>query len=213
MAAHRASVLPSLRRGASWLAAQLVVVFLGVYAAAWAADRQAGAERERRRVQLRRALVTELRDATRNTRGAARSTAAGLAFYDSSWKAGSRPPLQPFTDVARWTPQMWNATVAAGGLELLDVPTFYRLSSFYNELDGGFENMARLTALSDRYIVPMAGGPASAFYEGNSTRVRGEYGWYFGGLRRINRVAERLSARGDSLADLLDKGAAQRAAR
>ncbi|CAA9300264.1 MAG: hypothetical protein AVDCRST_MAG11-777 [uncultured Gemmatimonadaceae bacterium] len=207
MAARRETVLPTLRRGASWLLAQLVVVFIGVYAASWVADREAAQARERRRAQLRRALVTELRDATRNTRGAARSTAAALAFYDSSWKAGARPPLQPFTDPVRWTPQMWNATVSAGGLELLDVPTFYALSEFYNELSSGFDVLGHMSALSDRYLIPVADQPAAEFYEPNSARLKARYRWYIASTRRVNRIAERLTARGDSLADLLERGA------
>jgi hypothetical protein len=78
----------------------------------------------------------------------------------------------------RWTPEMWNATVAAGGLELLDVPTFYRVAEFYNELSGGFDVLGRLTTLSDSYLVPLADGPATAFYEPNSTRLRRRYAWY-----------------------------------
>ena len=213
---RRETVLPSLRRGASWLLAQLVVVFLGVYAASWVGDRNAEAERERRRAQLRTALVTELRDATRNTHQAARSTAAALAFYDSSWKAGAHPPLQPFTDPVRWTPQMWNATVSAGGLELLDVPTFYALSEFYNELSSGFDVLGHMSALSDSYLLPVADRPASEYYEPNSTRLKARYRWYVASTRRINRIAERLTVRGDSLADLLERGAAakpRRAAR
>ena len=213
MATRREQLLPTLRRGGSWLAAQLVVVFLGVYAASWAADRQADAERERRRAQLRRALVTELRDATRNTRNAARGTAAALAFFDSSWKAGARPPLEPFSDPVRWTPQMWNATVSAGGLELLDVPTFYALSEFYNELSSGFDVLGHMGSLSDSYLVPVAGSPASEFYEPNSTRLKPRYRWYTASIRRVNGIAERLTARGDSLAAALEPRAAASAPR
>lgn len=199
-------MLPSLRRGASWLAAQLLVVFLGVYAAARAADRQAEAERERRRAQLRRALVTELRDVTRNTRGGARRFAATLALYDSSWKAGAHPPLQPFGDPVRWTPQMWNATLAAGGLELLDVPSFYALSEVYNEMSSGFDVLGHMVTLSDSYLVPVAGSPAAEFYQPGSTRLKPRCQCYIASIRRVNGVAVRLTARGDSLADLLERG-------
>ena len=104
---------------------------------------------------------------------------------------------------------MWNATVAAGGLELLDVPTFYRLAEFYNELEGGFSILGHLTALSDSYLVPLADEPATVFYEPGTTRLRRRYGWYIQDVRRVNQLAERLAARGDSLADLLDSAGAR----
>ena len=35
---------------------------------------------------------------------------------------------------------MWEATLQSGALDLSDVPTVYRLSQFYNELNAGFDN-------------------------------------------------------------------------
>jgi hypothetical protein len=201
----RERLATTLRRGAAWLAAQLVVVFLGVYAASWLADRQAAAERDRRRAQLRRALVTELRDMTAGTRNAAEGTGRLLAFYDSAWKAGGHPRLQPILDPIRVSPQMWQATVAGGGLELLDVATFYRLSEFYNELAGGFDLLEQLQRLSESQLLPVTGAPGARFYDAATGKLRPEYAWYPMTTRRLNAVARRLTARGDSLAAQLER--------
>jgi hypothetical protein len=189
--------------------AQLVVVFIGVYAASWVADEQAARARLQRQVQVRRALVRELRDMTRGTRQAAAGTGRAIAYYDSAWLAGGRPRLQPILDASRVTPQMWNATMAAGGLDLLDVPTFYRLAGFYNELGSGFDQIAQLRSLSETYLVPKADAPADSFYDPATGRLRRQYDWYLPSIRRVHALAVRLTATGDSLAAGLERDAAR----
>lgn len=203
----RAQVGARVRRGAAWLFAQLVVVFIGVYAASWVADRQAARTAATRSAQVRQALVTEIRDITRNTRRAAEGTGQAIAQLDSVWRAGGQPRLAPVTDAIRISPQVWNATVAAGGLEILDVPTFYRLAEFYNELDSGFDIIAQLRSLSETYIVPVADQPASVFYDPATGKLLRKYEWYPAGMRRLHRYAERLTVVGDSLADKLERTA------
>lgn len=205
-AGARERLTGTLRRGAAWLAAQLVIVFLGVYAASWVAGRQADANEARRRAQLRRALITELRDVTAGTRQAAAGTGGILAYYDSAWRAGGRPRLQPILDPVRVRPHMWEATVVGGGVELLDVPTFYRLSQFYNDLEGGFDLIAQLRALSESQLVARTDAPPSEFYDPGTGQLRQRYAWYPNTIRRLNVLAERLTARGDSLAAALERG-------
>jgi hypothetical protein len=202
--AWRARLAAPLRRGAGWLAAQLVIVFLGVYAAAWVADREADRARDRRRLQLRRALVLELRDVVRGTRGAAAGTGRIIAYYDSAWAAGGQPRLEPILDPVGVTPHIWEATVAGGGVELLDLPTFLRLSAFYNELRAGFDLLSQLRVLSETELVPLGDAPGSAFYDPATRRLRRRFAWYPANVRRLHALAKRLTVHGESLVTALD---------
>jgi hypothetical protein len=190
-----------------WLAAQLIVVFLGVYSASWVAERRVEQERSARRAQLHRALVAEVRSVTEGAKGAAAGTGRLLALYDSAWGVGGQPRLmaEPLMDPVRVTAHMWNATVASGGLELLDVSTFYQLSRFHNELAGGFDQLAQLRSLAETQLIPLADAPASAFYDPVTGQLRRQYGWYPTGLRSVHALARRLASRGDSLVAVLER--------
>src|SRR5687768_15226406 len=115
--------------GARWreygfrLALELVVVFVGVYAASAFQERQRAREDEARRHQLRQALIREIESITERTRSAAAQVNQGLVQYQAAFKQKQYPPLQPFLEPIRFQTHMWEATLQSGALDLFDVPT------------------------------------------------------------------------------------------
>lgn len=187
-------------RAALKLAFELVVIFVGVYAASAFSEyqeRQAAAER---RHQIRLALIREIEGITDNTRRAARNVGQGVAFYDSAIAAGGRPPLQPMLEPVRVEAHMWNATLQSDGLDLLDVPTVYRLSQFYNALNAGFEQLGQLRHLSETILLPNLDRGPSEFYDPVTNKLRLKYVWYLSGMRNLQKEAEQITVLGDSLA-------------
>lgn len=195
-----------LGRAGLRLAFELLVIFAGVYAASMAGQyqqRQAAAER---RHQIRLALTREIESITGSTRRAERNVERGIAYYDSAIAAGAMPALDPFLEPVRVEAHMWNATLASGGLELLDVPTVYRLSQFYNELNAGFEQMAQLRQLSESLILPGLDGGTREFYDPATKQLRPKYAWYLAGLRNLRRQAGTITVEGDTLVAVLKRG-------
>lgn len=70
---------------------------------------------------------------------------------------------------------MWNGTLDSDGMELLDIPTIYSLSRFYNSLNAGFEQLAQLRSLSETMLLPNADRPASEFYDPATGELRPRY--------------------------------------
>lgn len=181
------------------LGLELVVVFIGVYAAFASSRyeaRRAGAER---RDQLQNALVREIEDLTSNTRRVARQLPVQLAQFDSAVRAGGRPALVPWIEPVRVQTHMWEATLQSGALELFDVPTVYRLSQFYNELNAGFEQLAQLRSLSESVLIPNLERGSNEFYQADGG-LRPKYQWHRDGLGRLSDLAARITVLGDSLA-------------
>jgi hypothetical protein len=198
----------------SWitrLAFELVVVFIGVYAAFALSQYEARRESAERRRQLQDALVREIQDLTSNTRRVAHQLPAQLAQFDSAVRAGGRPPLQPWIEPVRVQPHMWEATLQSGALELFDIPTVYRLSQFYNELNAGFEQLSQLRALSEAVLIPNLERESSEFYTPDGRNLRRKYQWYREGLGRLAQLAASITTLGDSLAADLSTGPARRA--
>jgi hypothetical protein len=197
----------------SWLirlGLELIVVFIGVYAAFALSQNEARREAVERRHQLQDALVREIKDLTSNTRRVAQQLPIDLTQFDSAVRAGGRPALQPWTEPVRVQTHMWEATLQSGALDLFDVPTVYRLSQFYNELNAGFEQIAQLRSLSESVLLPNLERGSSEFYAQDGRSLRPKYQWYREGLGRLSGLAVRITALGDSLTDQLTSDQARK---
>lgn len=200
----RDTASPRLRVGKApvWmvrLGLELLIVFMGVYAAFALSRYEASREATERRHQLQNALVREIEDLTSNTRRVAQQLPVQLAQFDSAIRAGGRPTLEPWIEPVRVQTHMWEATLQSGALDLFDIPTVYSLSQFYNELNAGFEQLAQLRGLSESILIPNLERGSSEFYQSDGT-LRPKYRWYREGLGRLSDLSARITTFGDSLA-------------
>jgi hypothetical protein len=188
------------------LALELIVVFVGVYAAFVLSEYQEDRKASQRRRQLEAALVREIQDITTRTRRVAKALPAQLARFDSAVAAGARPPLEPEIEPVRVQTHMWEATLQSGALDFFDVPTVFELSRFYNELNAGFEQLAQLRHLSETVLIPNLGRGADEFYQPADGKLRPKYQWYRDGLQRLAGLAMRITELGDSAVAKLQSG-------
>lgn len=180
------------------LALELIVVFVGVYAAFALSEHVSRKDAATRREQLQSALVREIQDITSNTRRVASMLPAQLADFDSAVAAGGRPQLTPWIEPVRVDTHMWQVTMQSAALDLFEVATAYNLSRFYNELNAGFEQLAQLRALSETVLIPNLGLGRGEFYDSDG-RLRPKYAWYRDGLWRLATLAKGITILGDSL--------------
>jgi hypothetical protein len=181
---------------------ELVVVFVGVYAAFALSEHQAERQASERRRQIQLALVREIEDITANTCNAAHVIGRMVASYDSALAAGGTPPLEPMMEAVGVENHMWDAALVSGGLDLLDVETIFRLSEFYNELNAGFAQMEQLRELTQTLLLPNLDAGTSEFYE-RPGRLRRRYGWYLVALRNLQVLATRTTIKGEVLMEAL----------
>jgi hypothetical protein len=181
---------------------ELIVVFVGVYAAFALSENESAREANARRDQLQAAIVREIIDITENTRRVATQLPPLLTHFDSLIAAGARPPLEPAMEPVRVQTHMWDATLQAGALDLFDVQTVYGLSDFYNELNAGFEQLEQLRALSETVLIPNLERGAAEFYDADGA-LRAKYQWYRSGRWRLAGLARDITRLGDSLVAVL----------
>lgn len=180
-------------------AVELLVVFVGVYAAFALSEHQRQRVAEVRREQLELALVHEIQGVIENTGRVAASIPSSLENFDSLVAADARPQLRPMIEPVRVETHMWEAVLQSGGLDLFDVPTVYRLSQFYNQLNAGFEQLAQLRSLSETVLIPNLGQDEDEFYDPESGELRPKYAWHRHGLGRLGHLSAGITALGDSL--------------
>jgi hypothetical protein len=179
---------------------ELVVVFVGVYAAAMLAQRQARLAEEEHSRALRRALAAEL--AFIHQQGSAIKLDEIVDFADSI-SAGHRPELFPFTWRVPFAPDVWEATLASGGVRLMEPSLVVAVSKFYGEMRGFMAELDDNRAYTRDILLPNLGRPPSEFYQENG-RLRTKYGWYLSHMRYVARQVPMLVAQADSLRAAVD---------
>ena len=179
---------------------ELLVVFVGVYGASMLAQRQAlRAEREHGEA-LRRALAAEL--AFIHEQGEKVSLDEIRAYADAI-EGGGRPPLQPITSRIPFSPDVWEAALASGGVRLIEPSLVLDLSNFYGSMRGFMAELDDQRAYTREILLPNLGRPSSEFYDERGV-LRPKYHWYLEHLRRISRQAPALAAKADTLRSALE---------
>ena len=176
-----------------WLA-ELLLVFIGVYAAFWLSDFQQRQQQARQRDQILASLERQLREGVENTKAQAAKAAEERRQFQQALESGQRPKLNRFTFTTDYNPGDIATILQAGGIELLDVKTLTTLREFESVVRWGLSRMAHYQKLSDELIAPSLGQGSSFFYEEN------------GHLReRFDIYPEALQARLDFFNELKEK--------
>jgi len=179
---------------------ELLVVFAGVYGAAMLAQRQGRLAEVDQRDALRLALAEELGQMA----GIAQQMSSeldALEAYAAAIRSEARPPLRATQSYLPFTPSVWEAALASGGIELLDPALVVRLSGFYGRMDALVRLGEQRGDLVRTVLLPNLDAPLSEFY-GADGQLRPKYGWYLFHLDRTIQEGRRLT---DLAAELSDE--------
>ena len=193
-------------RTALLLAFELLVTFAGLLAAFAVEnyrDRRKSAERAR---QVYAALGRELGNYAGLAPVLADTLDAMIDRFEAARARGERPAPPIYyvrTGSERIPTVVWDATVQAGGLDLVQPTLFFELAEFYNRLNSISERYVRYIEYTEREVLPRVATPA-AFYDADGA-LRPEYRTYVDRLRDIHALlvarvpdARHLSAELDS---------------
>ena len=197
---------PAKRRWASIIfdrLTELVIVFIGVYAAFILSAHQSH-EQER----LRRGQILALLE--KGVAATAASLKQTMVGYDERMNTfltrlakGEMPGVTAISWANSYNPDERNWLLQAGGLELLDIDTIVRLKELDAVARTGFGTMAHYQQISDQLIVPHAGEEPVFFYDPATKQLRSEYAQYPEMLKEGSRVLHQLSEKTDRLASQL----------
>ena len=178
---------------------ELVIVFVGVYAA-FVLNAHQNHEQERQRRQQILAYLEKQATAS------AEKLQQVTASYDHQMNAfltqlarGEMPEVTAISWASSYNANETNWILQAGGLELLDVATIARLKEVDVAASTGLSTMAHYQRLSDELIVPHLGQGRSFFYDPETKQLRPEYGQYPDILREGSRILHELSEKTNEL--------------
>ena len=187
--------------------AELVLVFIGVYAAFWLNNYQQHQQEAKRRDQILASLERTLTEGIESGKINRAKEEQQSAEFQRSLDAGEMPPLHPFVFTTDYSPADFATLLQAGGIELLDVETLMVLRNDESVIRWGLSQMQRYQKLSDELIVPNLDQDISFFYDPVTKKLRKRFEMYPDALEATVKFARDLE---HTHTDLLQRIQAQR---
>jgi len=180
-----------LSRLGRW-AAELLLVFVGVYAAFWLNNYQQHEQDAERRDQILASIERTLSGGIESNKVNRVEQQREATEFRRALDAGEMPSLRPFVFTTDYSPGDFAAILQAGGVQLLDLETLNALRNDESVIRWGLSRMARYTKLSDELIVPNLDQDVSFFYDPATKKLRRRFEMYPEGLDARVKFADDL---------------------
>jgi hypothetical protein len=179
-------------RFGGWVA-ELVLVFIGVYAAFWLSNYQQHRQDAERRDRILASIEQTLREGIESSKvNRTTEQEPAAAEFRRALDAGKMPPLRPFTFITDYSPSDLATMLQSGGVQLLDVQTLRALRNDESVIRWGLARMARYQKLSDELIVPNLDKDISFFYDPAAKKLRKQFEIYPEALQDTVKLAHDL---------------------
>ena len=185
---ERPSVLSRIGR---WTA-ELILVFVGVYAAFWLNNYQQHRQDAERRDRILASIERTLREGIESNEISRAKQQLEAAEFRRTLDAGEMPPLRPFVFTTDYSPGDFAALLQSGGIQLLDLETLTALRNDETIIRWGLSRMTRYTKLSDELIVPNLDQDISFFYAPATKKLRKRFEFYPEALDATVKFANEL---------------------
>jgi len=174
-----------------WVA-ELVLVFIGVYAAFSLSNYQQHRQDADRRDQILASFEQQLSEGIKSGKINRAKQERTAAEFQRAVDAGEMPPLQPFVFTTDYSPIDWATILQAGGVQLLDVQTLLAVRKDESVIRWGVNRMAWYQKLSDELIVPNLDQDISFFYDPATKKLRKRFEIYPEALQETVNLANEL---------------------
>jgi hypothetical protein len=173
-------------------AAELVLVFIGVYAAFWLSNFQQRQQDAERRDRILASIERTLRQGIDSSKANRVGEEREAAEFRRALNAGEMPALRPFVFITDYTPGDFAIWLQNGGIQLLDLETLNALRKDESVIRWGLARMARYQKLSDELIVPNLDQDISFFYDPGTKKLKKPFEIYPEALEERLRLANDL---------------------
>src|SRR5262245_34572289 len=179
-----------LARIGRWTA-ELVLVFVGVYAAFWLNNYQQRQQDAERRDLILASIEKLLQQGIESGKINRAKEEQRAAEFQRALDAGEMPRLQPFVFITDYSPGDF-ATMLQSGANLLDLETLTALRNDESVIRWGLSGIARYQKLSDELIVPNLNQDISFFYDPGTKKLRKQFEIYPQALQATVKFASEL---------------------
>ena len=184
----------------------MAVIFVGVLGAFFAEDARQQIEDDRRAAQIYSALHGELEAFHERVPLVVAEMGELLDRWTAGYEAGNRPPPAYYREPGAEAPPtaIWEATLASGGVALLDPELFNALAQYYNRLSSVIDRYMRYNAVTEREVMPRLHGDPSDFYDDRG-ELLGTYRTHMILLDEIRQELLALAEEGTGLIEAVER--------
>ena len=180
-----------LSRVGRWTA-ELVLVFVGVYAAFWLNNYQQHQQDQERHDRILASIEQTLGEGIESNKVSRAKEQQQVAEFRRALDAGEMPPLHPFVFTTDYSPGDFATILQSGGIQLLELETLTALRKDESVIRWGLSGMARYQKLSDELIVPNLNQDISFFYDPTTKKLRKQFEIYPEALQATVKFANDL---------------------
>ena len=157
---------------------EVIIVFIGVYAAFVFNAHQIRKQDQQRRHQILIYLEKQATTSAEKLRQVTLSYDERMNAFLTQLARGEMPEISPISWATNYNANETNWILHGGGLELLDIATIAQLKEVDSAASTGLSTMAHYQQLSDQLIVPHLGEGRRFFYDPGTKQLRPEYALY-----------------------------------
>src|SRR5215475_5765800 len=179
--------------------AELIIVFLGVYAAFLLNGYQMHQRDQQRRNQILTYLEKQATTSSEKLNQVTLNYDQQMNTFLTQLARGQMPEISPVAWATSYNANQTSWILEGGGLELLDIATIAKLKEVDSAASTGLSKMAHYQLLSDQLIVPHLGDGRSFFYDPATRQLRKEYALYPEILKEGSKVLHELLEKTDQL--------------
>ena len=178
---------------------ELIIVFLGVYAAFLLNGYQMHQRDQQRRNQILTYLEKQATTSSEKLNQVTLNYDQQMNTFLTQLARGQMPEISPVAWATSYNANQTSWILEGGGLELLDIATIAKLKEVDSAASTGLSKMAHYQLLSDQLIVPHLGEGKRFFYDPGSKQLRPEYALYPDILKEGSRVLHDMLEKTDQL--------------
>jgi hypothetical protein len=178
---------------------EVVIVFIGVYAAFLFNAHQIRNQAQQRRHQILAYLEKRATTSSEKLRQVTLNYDERMNAFLTQLGRGDMPEISPIAWATSYSANETSWILQGGGLELLDIATIAKLKEVDSAASTGLSTMAHYQLLSDQLIVPHLGEGKSFFYDPDTKQLRPEYALYPEILKEGSRFLHELLEKTDQL--------------
>lgn len=186
---------------------ELVVVFVGVYLAFLFNELQQQQLETRKKVQIIKGLKQEIELFIAGAEYHLTESEALISTFEAARAEGDMPiPFRyVYTGADRPPNSFWQATLASGAIDLLDIELLTRIALYYNQMESALRKYNALYVFGQEKILPYEHeAPESAFYT-EGRQLKPMYVEYIGDFKTYQRMGTSLQNQAQELAITLDQ--------
>src|SRR5438874_12182345 len=179
-----------LARIGRWVA-ELLLVFVGVYAAFWLSNYQQHEQEAKRRDRILASIEQALREGIESGKpNRVKEEQEAAEFGAHSTPVRCRRCIRLL--ITHYSPGDFAMLLQSGGIQLLDLETLTALRNDESVIRWGLSRMARYQKLSDELIVPNLDQDISFFYDPATKKLRKRFEMYPEALQATVKFANDL---------------------